>query len=90
LAQALDRTDRPWRLAYISESISGLQAAVFAGLAISVVSSCALVPGMQVVGPGEAFPELPEVDLILHRSPWQVTPAINNLADFIVSSLIRN
>jgi DNA-binding transcriptional LysR family regulator len=87
--EALDRTARPWRIACISESISGLQAAVFSGFAICVVANSALVPGMRVIGRPECFPELPEIDLVLHQSPGRSGAAANCLADFIVANLIR-
>lgn len=86
---ALDSMGRPWRLACISESISGLQAAVFSGFAISVVAKSALVPGMRVLGRQESFPELPEIDVVLHRSPGRSTPAAQCLADFVVANFIQ-
>lgn len=88
--EALDRMGRPWRLACISESISGLQAAVFSGFAISVVAKSALVPGMRVLGRQECFPELPEIDLVLHRSAGQSSAAAGCLADFVVANLLQN
>ncbi len=87
--EALDSIGRPWRLACISESISGLQAAVFSGFAISVVAKSALVPGMRVIGRAESFPELPEIDVALHRSPGQSSPAAQCLADFVVANFIQ-
>lgn len=87
--QALDRAGRSWRLAYVSESIGGLQAAVFAGLAVSVFASSALVSGLRIVGYKELLPELPEVDLILHRSPEHLSPSADSLAEFVISSLDR-
>lgn len=86
---ALDGVGRPWRLACISESISGLQAAVFSGFAISVVSRSALVSGMRVLGRPESFPELPEIDVVLHRSPGQSSAAAQCLADFVVANFIH-
>ncbi len=86
---ALDSMGRPWRLACISESISGLQAAVFSGFAISVVAKSALVPGMRVLGRKESFPELPEIDVVLHRSPGRSSPAAQCLADFVVANFIQ-
>lgn len=87
--EALDRAGRPWRMACVSESISGLQAAVFAGFAVSVVTKSALVPGMQVIGSAEEFPELPEVDLIMHRGPGRPSLEASCLADFVIESLIH-
>lgn len=88
--EALDRIGRPWRLACISESISGLQAAVFSGFAVSVVAKSALVPGMRVIGRSECFPELPEIDLVMHRSPGRQSVSAECLADFVVASLVRS
>lgn len=85
--EALDRIGRPWRLACISESISGLQAAVFAGFAVSVVGKSALVPGMRIIGRPESFPELPEVDVVMHRSAGRQSVAADCLADFVVAGL---
>jgi len=85
--EALDRIGRPWRLACISESISGLQAAVFAGFAVSVVGKSALVPGMRIIGQSESFPELPEVEVAMHRSSGRQSMAADCLADFVVAGL---
>ena len=85
--EALDRIGRPWRLACISESISGLQAAVFAGFAVSVVGKSALVPGMRIIGESESFPELPEVEVAMHRSAGRQSMAADCLADFVVAGL---
>jgi len=87
--EALDRIGRPWRLACISESISGLQAAVFSGFAVSVVAKSALVAGMRVLGPSESFPDLPEIDVVMHRCPGRPSAAADRLADFVVTSLLR-
>ncbi|HWK46923.1 MAG TPA: LysR substrate-binding domain-containing protein [Stellaceae bacterium] len=88
--QSLDRIGRRWRIACISESMGGLQAAVFSGFAVSVVARSALVPGMRVVGKPESFPDLPEIDLVLYRAPGQNSETVNYLADFVIGSLIRN
>jgi DNA-binding transcriptional LysR family regulator len=87
--EALDRIGRAWRLACISESISGLQAAVFSGFAVSVLAKSALVAGMRVIGRPESFPELPEVDVVMHRSPGRPSVPADRLADFVIASLIR-
>jgi DNA-binding transcriptional LysR family regulator len=86
---ALDRIGRPWRLACISESLGGLQAAVFSGFAVSVVAESALVSGMRVIGRHESFPNLPPVDLFLHRAPGPASAPAEKLADFVARILIR-
>jgi len=84
---ALDRMGRSWRLSCVSESMGGLQAAVFSGSAISVVARSALVPGMRVIGRGESFPDLPQVDLVLHRAPGPGSAPSKALADFVTRIL---
>jgi len=85
--EALDRMGRPWRLVCISESIGGLQAAVFSGFAVSVVAKSAVVAGMRIIGRAESFPDLPAVDLVLHRAPGSASPQAQFFADFIIRSL---
>ena len=60
---------------------------VFSGSAISVVARSALVPGMRRVGRAESFPDLPEVDLVLHRAPGLGTASSHALAEFVTRIL---
>jgi DNA-binding transcriptional LysR family regulator len=84
--EALDGA-RKWRIVCTSESIAGLQAAVFAGLAVSVVSRCAVVPGMRILSASEAMPELPTINLMLHRGANSNLPAVARLADYVVEKI---
>ena len=81
---ALDRVGRSWRIVCVSESIAGLQAAVFAGLAVSVVARCAVSPGMRVI-PSNAkrLPALPDVFLKLHYSAAPDHSALQRLIDHV-------
>ena len=81
---ALESIGRTWRLACISESIGGLQAAVFAGIAVSVVGKSSVLPGMRELGRSESFPTLPKVDLVLYRSARRPNPAAEAMAEFVV------
>jgi DNA-binding transcriptional LysR family regulator len=81
---ALERIGRTWRLACVSESIGGLQAAVFAGIAVSVVGRSSILPGMRELGRSDSFPTLPKVDLVLFRAARRPNPAAEAMADFIV------
>jgi DNA-binding transcriptional LysR family regulator len=81
---ALESIGRHWRLACISESIGGLQAAVFAGIAVSVVGKSSVLPGMRELGRSDSFPALPKVDLVLYRSARPSNPAAEAMAEFIV------
>ena len=80
---ALETIGRTWRFACVSESLGGLQAAVFAGIAVSVVAESSVLPGMRILGRRESFPPLPKVDLVLYRSARR-NAAAEILGDFIV------
>ena len=61
----------------VSESVSGLQAAVFGGMAVTVLGRCALVAGMRELTPEDGFPALPKVDLLLYKAPGVSSPAVH-------------
>ncbi|MEO1017231.1 MAG: LysR substrate-binding domain-containing protein [Pseudomonadota bacterium] len=85
--EAMDRAGRRWRVTCISESVAGLQAAIFAGIAVTVLGKCAVVPGMRQVGPREYLPPLPMIDLLLYRAPGSLSSAANALHDYLVRYL---
>ena len=85
--EALERTGRKWRIACVSESIGGLQAMVFAGIAITVLGRSTVVQGMQQIGINEYFPPLPSVDLLLYRSPNPLGSAATTLHDHLARYL---
>jgi len=87
--EALGRIGRKWSITSVSDSIAGLQAAVFAGLAVSVFPACALSPGMRVLGKAEGLPELSSLELVLHRRPKGVSEAAEHLARYIGAELAQ-
>jgi len=58
---------RPYRIAYTSASISGVLAAVTAGLAVTVLGRSVLPAGVRPLGAAEGFPPLPPASITLHR-----------------------
>jgi DNA-binding transcriptional LysR family regulator len=80
---ALDQVGRSWRLVCVSESLSGIQAAVLGGVAFSTVGASSVLPGMRVLGRSEGFPPLPKVDLTLYRSAGRANSASDALVDVI-------
>lgn len=85
--EGLERAGRKWRIACVSESVGGLQAAIFAGMAVSVLCKSALVPGMRQLGIHEYFPPLPPIELLLYRAAGQSTPAAMALHDYLALHL---
>ncbi|MBB5320978.1 LysR substrate-binding domain-containing protein [Marinobacter oulmenensis] len=77
---SLDTAGIPWRIAYTSTSLSGLSAAVRAGLAITVLTPSMLGPDMRVLGSESGLPELPSIEIALHRATGRSTEATRQLA----------
>ena len=71
--EALDRCGRSSTIVAVSDSIAGLQAAVYAGLAASVFPLCALTPNLRKLGAVECLPTLPKLDIILQRGTGSST-----------------
>jgi DNA-binding transcriptional LysR family regulator len=83
----LERAGRTWRIACVSESVGGLQAATFAGMAVTVLGRSAKVPGMRELEVREGFPTLPKVDLLLYKAPGTASPAAIALHDYLAHYL---
>ncbi|NVO14232.1 MAG: LysR family transcriptional regulator [Rhodoplanes sp.] len=84
---SLDSMGRTHRLLFSSENAGAISAAVLAGLAISVLPTSGLRPGMRVLTPADGFPELPPCRIGLLRNPHKRSPLADALAGHIVSSL---
>src|SRR4029077_14953199 len=56
--EALERTGRSWRIVCTSSSFSGLNAAALAGLGVTVQADGFVPPGLTVLAPSPALPEL--------------------------------
>jgi DNA-binding transcriptional LysR family regulator len=85
--EGLERCGRKWRVACVSENIGGLQAAVYAGMAVTVLGKSAVGSGMRQLGVQDYFPPLPGVDLLLYRSPGPISSAASALHDYLARYL---
>lgn len=65
---ALAGADRPYRLAYTSMSWAGIEAALRAGLAVTVMPRSSVGAGMRVLGERDGFPPLPSYQVALKRT----------------------
>jgi DNA-binding transcriptional LysR family regulator len=84
---ALDRQGRPWRCAYLSPSLAAVEEAVRAGLAVSVFKTRTVAPDLQVLGPEQGFPALPEVEMMLRLAPGGVSRVVTGLAAYLMDQL---
>ena len=62
---ALESAGRPWRAAYHSQSLAGVQAAVSAGLGISLLPAFACLPGHGLLGQAQGLAPAPATELAI-------------------------
>jgi DNA-binding transcriptional LysR family regulator len=62
---ALDKQHRSWRAVYCGPSVLGLQSAVAAGMAVSCLTTSAILPEFKTLGPRDGLPALPDSELVL-------------------------
>ena len=84
--EALGAAGMQWSIRSICDSIAGLQAAVFAGLAVSVFPGCAVVDSLRCLDKADGMPELPPIALVMHRR-HVISEAAEQLAQYITRAL---
>ena len=85
---ALDAANIPWRIAFTSHSLSGIWAAVAAGLGVTVRTPAGLPAGLYTLPGGQAgWPALPALGLSLHRATANPAPAVQRLREIVAQAL---
>lgn len=82
--QALDAAQIPWRIALTSPSVGGIWAAVAAGLGLTLRTRIGLPNHLTVVS---GLPPVPSLGYVLHSDGDDPTPAAQQLAALIKTSL---
>lgn len=85
--EALARSNRAWRIACVSQSPVGINAAVAAGLAVAVKTPRAVPAGARVLGEADGLPRLPPAIVELHRSTATLTPAGEAFAELLLAAV---
>jgi DNA-binding transcriptional LysR family regulator len=86
--EALDRAGIPWRLVFTSPSLSGIWAAVSAGLGVTVRTKFGLTANLRVLRSKESgLPVLPALALAVHRAEAEPQAACQRLRDIIRESI---
>jgi DNA-binding transcriptional LysR family regulator len=85
--EKLESIGRNWKIACVSASAVGLQAAAMAGMAVTVLGRSALQPGLREISASEGLPPLPSVDLLLYRAAGRNLAAIDALYNYLESYL---
>jgi len=85
--EALERTHRPWRLAFTSPSLSGLWAAAAAGLGVTVRTPLGLPSPLAVLGKPSGLPKLPQIALSLYTAQPEPPQAVARLREILIEEL---
>lgn len=86
---ALDAAGRPWRVGYTSPSLSGLHAALRAGLGVTVLARDMAPDDLTVLGEAEGLPSLPDAEIALITAKTALPRAARLLADHVLAALDR-
>jgi DNA-binding transcriptional LysR family regulator len=84
---ALDRAGIRWHVAFTSQSLNGVWAAVGAGLGVTVRTPVGVPRGLEIVGRGAGLPALPSIALWLHDAPVAGSPLVAELRALLVRSI---
>ena len=77
---AIESAGRAWHMAYTSSSLAGIQAAVAAGLGLSILSEIAIQADHRVLTARDGFAPIDKTEVALVASP-DASPATLRLAD---------
>lgn len=81
--EALERLGRGWRVAFISKSVVAVHGAVLGGLGVTAMEACTVPPTLRLLGEADGFPDLPDIDIALHRAPGVAAKPVRLLAEAI-------
>ncbi len=79
---------RAWEIAYTSTSLGGVQAAVSAGLGVSVLAKSTILPEFAILGEAEQLPELPDTEIAIYKKESESeNDTVNLMGKFLSESL---
>jgi len=87
--EALEQVGRSWRIVCTSGSFSGLNAAALAGLGITVQADGFVPPGLKVLPPSPALPELGHIEFVLAGAGRRLRGPADALASAILDNAHR-
>jgi DNA-binding transcriptional LysR family regulator len=84
---SMEKHGRRWHVAYASQGLMGVQAAVASGLGISLLPSNAVLPEHLPLSPQDGFDPQPDTELALVKGQTKLSAESRRLADFLIASL---
>jgi len=82
MIHALESAGRAWHMAYTSPNLSGIQAAVSAGIGVSILPEVAILPEHRVLRRKDGFPAITNTEVALVAAP-NASPATRRLAELL-------
>jgi DNA-binding transcriptional LysR family regulator len=82
MIHAIEASGRTWHIAYTSPNLSGIQAAVSAGLGVSILPEVAILAGHRVIEPADGFPAITNTEIALVAAA-DASPATRRLAEVL-------
>ena len=83
---ALNKSGRRWKLAFVSHSLAAVEAIVMQGLAVTVVKSGTCPDSLRRLSLKDGLPRLPMADIRLHRAP-RLSVAGTLLAEHLIAAI---
>ncbi|MBW9114594.1 LysR family transcriptional regulator [Rhizobium cauense] len=85
--RAIEQSGRRWRIAYTSQGLMGVQAAVASGLGISLLPSDAVLPEHRKLEASEGFGDQPASELALVKGRATLSAEAKSLGHFLTDNL---
>ncbi|ASP86717.1 LysR family transcriptional regulator (plasmid) [Sinorhizobium meliloti] len=85
--RAMERGGKTWRIAYSSQGLMGVQAAVASGLGISLLPNDAVLPEHRLLHRSDGFLPEPSSELALIAIAKKLEPAVQDLVDYLLANL---
>jgi DNA-binding transcriptional LysR family regulator len=82
LIHSIEAAGRTWHIAYTSPNLSGIQAAVSAGLGVSILPDVAILPEHRILAPARGFPPITNTKLALVAAE-NASPATRRLGELL-------
>ena len=86
IINSLGQIGRPYRIAYSSQSMAGLEAALKSGLAVSLLPASNVGQGMRILGPNDDYPAMPPNQISLKRAPGSRSAVVDALERHILDT----
>jgi len=85
--RAIEKSGRRWRIAYTSQGLMGVQAAVASGLGISLLPSDAVLPEHRQLGLKDGFDDQPASEIALVKGRASLSAEAQTVGQFLANIL---